>query len=154
MDVEATTAVRQAEVGAAKTMLDRTADRFEVTPSRLVADAGYGSAEMVEVAGVDPSAGSNHMLKADGQVERTDGTFSRTGEFAYDPEGKRLCLPRRQRAEEIPSPLLSKPRWRRPDERTARSSHLRKKAKAAAPMRAQGKMLPEHASAQDRTLRS
>src|ERR1700727_2222798 len=39
MDVEATTAIRQAEVGAAKTMLDRTAEQFEVAPSRLVADA-------------------------------------------------------------------------------------------------------------------
>jgi len=38
MDVEATTAIRQAEVGAAKTMLDRTAAQFDVTPSRLVAD--------------------------------------------------------------------------------------------------------------------
>jgi hypothetical protein len=38
MDVEATTAIRQAEVGAAKTMLDRTAEQFEVAPSRLVAD--------------------------------------------------------------------------------------------------------------------
>jgi hypothetical protein len=47
MDVEATTAIRQAEVGAAKTMLDRTAEQFDVTPSRLVADGGYGSAEMV-----------------------------------------------------------------------------------------------------------
>ena len=35
----------QAEVGAAKTMLDRTAEQFDVTPSRLVADGGYGSAE-------------------------------------------------------------------------------------------------------------
>ena len=32
MDVEATTTVRQAEVGAAKTMLDRTAEQFEVAP--------------------------------------------------------------------------------------------------------------------------
>ena len=47
MDVEATTAVRQAEVGAAKTMIDRTAEQFGVTPARLVGDAGYGSAEMV-----------------------------------------------------------------------------------------------------------
>ena len=31
MDVEATTAIRQAEVGAAK-MLDRTAEQFEVAP--------------------------------------------------------------------------------------------------------------------------
>lgn len=46
MDVEATTAIRQAEVGAARTMIDRTADQFEVTPSGLAADTGYGSAEM------------------------------------------------------------------------------------------------------------
>ena len=46
MDVEATTAIRQAEVGAAKTMLDRPAEQFDVIPSRLVAD-GHGSAEMV-----------------------------------------------------------------------------------------------------------
>src|SRR5271167_4848890 len=39
--VEATTAIRQAEAGAAKTtMLDRTAEQFDVEPSRLVADAG------------------------------------------------------------------------------------------------------------------
>src|SRR5277367_4092559 len=48
MDVEATTAIRQAEVGAAKTMLDRTAEQFDVAPTRLVADGGYGSAEMIE----------------------------------------------------------------------------------------------------------
>jgi hypothetical protein len=30
VDVEATTAIRQAEVGAAKTMLDRTAEQFDV----------------------------------------------------------------------------------------------------------------------------
>ena len=47
MDVEATTAIRQAEVGTAKTMLDRTVEQFDLAPSRLVADAGYGSAEML-----------------------------------------------------------------------------------------------------------
>ena len=58
MDVEATTTIRQAEVGAAKTMLDRTAEQFDVAPSRLVADAGYGSAEMigwlVDERGIEP----------------------------------------------------------------------------------------------------
>ena len=34
MDVEATTAIRQAEVGAAKTMLDRTAEQFDRTSPR------------------------------------------------------------------------------------------------------------------------
>ena len=35
-----TATIRQAEVGEAKTTLDRTAEQFEVAPSRLVADAG------------------------------------------------------------------------------------------------------------------
>jgi hypothetical protein len=47
MDVEATTAIRQAEVGTAKTTVDCTAEQFDVAPRRLVADAGYGSAGMV-----------------------------------------------------------------------------------------------------------
>jgi hypothetical protein len=54
-DVEATTTIRQAEVGAAKTMLDRTAKQFDLTPSRLVADGGYGSADMVGWLNVAPS---------------------------------------------------------------------------------------------------
>ena len=75
MDVEATTAIRQAEVGAAKAMLDRTAKQFEVAPSRLVADAGYGSAEMigwlVDERGIEP-----HVKLMD-KSERTDGALSR-----------------------------------------------------------------------------
>ena len=42
-----TTCVRQAEVTAAKTMIERTANPLEVTPSRLAADTGHGSAEML-----------------------------------------------------------------------------------------------------------
>ena len=56
VDVEATTTIRQAEVGAAKTMLDRTAEQFDLTPSRLVADGGYGSADMVSWLVDDPMA--------------------------------------------------------------------------------------------------
>ena len=41
VDVEATTAVRQAEVGAAQTMLTRTAEAFGLWPERLIADTGY-----------------------------------------------------------------------------------------------------------------
>src|SRR5205823_231848 len=44
VDVEATRAIRQAEVGAAKTMIERTADRFGLKPERLAADSAYGSA--------------------------------------------------------------------------------------------------------------
>ena len=90
MDVEATTAIRQAEVGAAKTMLDRTAEQFDVTPSRLVADAGYGSAEMVgwlvDERGIEP-----HVKLID-KSERTDGTFSRS-DFAFDPDRNLYVCP-------------------------------------------------------------
>jgi hypothetical protein len=39
-DFDATTPARQGEVGAARRMIDRTADQFEVTPSGLAADTG------------------------------------------------------------------------------------------------------------------
>jgi hypothetical protein len=44
MDVEATRAIRQAEVGAAKTMIERTEERFDIKPAYLAADTAYGSA--------------------------------------------------------------------------------------------------------------
>jgi len=54
-------------------MLDRMAERFDVHPSRLVADAGYGSAEMLgrlaEERGIEPH------VKVFDKSERTDGTF-------------------------------------------------------------------------------
>jgi hypothetical protein len=81
MDVEATTAVRQAEVTAAKTMITRTADRFDARPTRLAADTGYGSAEMlawlVDERGIEP-----HVPVFD-KSGRKDGTFSRDA-FNYE----------------------------------------------------------------------
>src|SRR6516165_8597391 len=57
---------------------------------RLVADAGYGSAEMlgwlVDERGIEPH------VKVFDKSERTDGTFSRS-DFAYDPEGNFYVCP-------------------------------------------------------------
>jgi hypothetical protein len=90
VDVEATTAIRQAEVGAAKTMLDRTVEKFDVAPSRLVADASYGSAEMlgwlVDERGIEPH------VKVFDKSEHTDGTFSRS-DFAFDTERNLYVCP-------------------------------------------------------------
>src|SRR3954464_2508095 len=47
VDVEATTAIRQAEVLAAKRMIERARDRFDLCPKRLLGDSAYGSAEML-----------------------------------------------------------------------------------------------------------
>ena len=81
VDVEATRAIRQAEVGAAKTMIERTADRFGLKPGRLAADSAYGSASslnwMVEEQGIAP-----HIPVFD-RSQRSDGTFSRD-DFRFD----------------------------------------------------------------------
>jgi hypothetical protein len=45
LDVKATRAIRQAEVGAAKTMIERTEERFDIKPAYLAADTAYGSAD-------------------------------------------------------------------------------------------------------------
>ena len=95
MDVEATTAVRQAEVGATKTMITRTADRFGTKPARLAADTGYGSAKMLAWL-VDEQHIEPHIPVFD-KSGRKDGTFSRD-DFRYDqaadvyvcPAGKTL----------------------------------------------------------------
>jgi hypothetical protein len=55
VDVEATRAIRQAEVGAARTMLKRTETRFGIKPAFLTADSAYGSADgVVRLTGAFP----------------------------------------------------------------------------------------------------
>jgi IS5 family transposase len=82
VDVEASRAIRQAEVGAARTMIERTEERFGLKPERLAADTAYGAAPMlnwlVEAKGIAP-----HIPVFD-RSKRDDGTFSRS-DFRYDP---------------------------------------------------------------------
>src|ERR1700690_1680738 len=47
VDVEATTAIRQAGALAAKSMIERSMERFDLYPARLLGDSAYGSAEML-----------------------------------------------------------------------------------------------------------
>ena len=81
VDVEATVPIRQAEVGASRTMLVRTADRFGLYPNRLVADTAYGSAEnlawLVHDQAIEP-----HIPVFE-KAERRDGTFSKS-DFVFD----------------------------------------------------------------------
>ena len=74
-------------------MLDRTAEKFDVRPSRLVGDVGYGSAEMIGWL-VDERGIETHVKLMD-KSERTDGTFSQR--LHLRSRRQRLCLPRRQR---------------------------------------------------------
>jgi len=109
IDVEATTAIRQAEVLAAKRMVERALDRCDLYPEKLIGDTGYGAAEMlnwlVEERGIEP-----HIPVWD-KSQRRDGTFSRD-DFAYDherdcytcPAGKELR--QRQKSYRVPPPLV------------------------------------------------
>jgi len=83
MDVEASRAIRQAEVGAAKTMIERTERRFDIKPAYLAADTAYGSADalnwLVNDKKIEP-----HIPVID-KSSRDDGTFSRA-DFVFDKE--------------------------------------------------------------------
>jgi IS5 family transposase len=90
VDVETTRAVRQAETGAARTMIGRTMERFGLYPRALVADTAYGSADMlgwlVYEHGIEP-----HIPVFD-KSGRRDGTFERA-DFTYDHETDTYICP-------------------------------------------------------------
>src|SRR5579871_549691 len=81
VDVEPTTAIRQAEVLAANRMIQRTAKNFALHPIKLLGDSAYGSADMlgwlVDDHGIEP-----HVTVFD-KSARKDGTFARE-DFNYD----------------------------------------------------------------------
>lgn len=100
VDVEATTAIRPAEVTAQRTMIDRTQERFGIWPQRLAADTGYGDAAniawLVHERGIEP-----HIPIFDHARRRT-GSFQRD-EFRYDHQhdlyvcpGSKELFPRRR----------------------------------------------------------
>ncbi len=91
VDVEPTRAIRTAEVGAARTMIERVEERFGLYPERLAADSAYGSSDMlgwlVHERGIEP-----HIPVVDKSAARTDGTFSRE-DFNYDHDGDVYVCP-------------------------------------------------------------
>lgn len=100
MDVEATPALRTAEVKATKAMIDRVEQRFALKPKRLIGDTAYGTAEMLAWM-VGEKNIAPHVPVWD-KGERSDGIFSRS-DFAFDaasnsytcPGGKKLVQYRR-----------------------------------------------------------
>jgi hypothetical protein len=111
VDVEATTAIRQAEMTAAKRMVERSMTRFDLHPERLIGDTAYGSAEMlnwlVNEQGIEP-----HIPVFD-KSHHTDGTFSRE-DFTYDHKRDRYICPagkelrQRQKIYRMPRPLVDR----------------------------------------------
>ena len=94
MDVEATTAVRQAEVTAQRRMLDRTQERFGIWPERLAADTGYGDAAnlawLVHERGIEPHIPVFEKSRTDGSFGRTDFTYDHQADSYTCPGGKQL----------------------------------------------------------------
>jgi hypothetical protein len=90
LTVEATRAIRQAEVGAARTVIERTEGHLELRPERVVADTAYGAAEMlgwlVNERAIEPH---NPVFDKSG---RAGGTFSREA-FAYDQQSDVYICP-------------------------------------------------------------
>jgi transposase len=90
VDVEATTAIRQAEVTAARRMIERSREGFDLYPERLIGDSAYGSAEMlnwlVNDQGIEP-----HIPVFD-KSQRADDTFSRD-DFTYDQQADVYVCP-------------------------------------------------------------
>jgi transposase len=93
--ISASRAIRQAEVGAAKTMISRTEERFGLKPARLAADTAYGSAATLNWI-VNEKKIAPHIPVLD-KSRRDDGSLSRE-DFAFDagrnvyvcPQGKLL----------------------------------------------------------------
>jgi transposase len=90
MDVEASRAIRQAEVGAAKTMIERTEECFGIKPERLAADTAYGSAANLNWV-VNDKKIAPHIPVID-KSKRDDGTFSRE-DFTFYKEGNVYICP-------------------------------------------------------------
>ncbi len=83
MDVEASRAIRRAEVGAAKIMIERTEQRFDIKPTRLAADSAYGSGATLDWL-VNDKKIAPHIPVID-KSNREDGTFSRK-DLSFDKE--------------------------------------------------------------------
>jgi transposase len=140
VDVEATTAIRQAEVGAARAMIDRVQDQFGLYPERVAADSAYGSAEMlnwlVHDRGIEP-----HIPVFD-KSQRTDGTFSRD-DFTYDhatdtyrcPTGKTLQHYRRRFAVPRSGIMKDNSMRYRASKRDCQTCHLEPRCCPKAPAR-------------------
>jgi transposase len=100
LDVEATRSVRQAELGAMQTMLDRTRDRFDIHPERMIADTAYGTGPLLEwlvqERGIAPHIPVvDKSGRADGTFERADFIYNAANDAYICPGGKELKRYRR-----------------------------------------------------------
>jgi transposase len=95
MDVKASRAIRQAEVGAGKTMVERTEMRFDIKPKWLAADTAYGSGPNLNWLVKDKDIAPyipviDKSKREDGSLSREDFTFDKDRNVYVCPQGKLL----------------------------------------------------------------
>ena len=95
VDVEASRAIRQAEVGAARTMIERSEERFGMKPGQLAGDTAYGAAPMlawlVKEQGIAPHIPVfDKSARKDDTLSRADFTFDADQNIYIGPQGKPL----------------------------------------------------------------
>jgi transposase len=137
VDAEASTAVRQAEAGAARTMLTRAAEIFGLWPERLIAGTGCGSAAMpgwpVHEQGIEPRV---PVFDKQAAAQRRHLQPLR---LRLRPPARPLRLPGRQGTPASPPPVRAaapRCRSRRPHALPRRQARLRR-------LRAEAPLLPE-----------
>jgi IS5 family transposase len=157
VDVEATAAHRTEEAEATKVMIERVAERHEITPQRLIGDTAYGTGPMLEWMVQDK--GIEPHVPVWEKTERNDGTFSVT-DFRWDEQANEYRCPRGE-------PLRSE--WRpfktprshvtqadtiiyRSSQRTCASCPLKPRCCPNTPMRKIARSLYEHSRAVARRI--
>ena len=95
MDVKASRAIRQAEVGAGKAMVERTEARFDIKPKWLAADTAYGSGPNLNWLVKDKDIAPyipviDRSKREDGSLSREDFTFDKEHNVYVCPQGKLL----------------------------------------------------------------
>ena len=100
LDVEPTRSIRQAEVGAVRTMIDQVRETHDLKPERLIADTAYGSGAMldwlVKKRGIAPHIPViDKSGRKDGTFERADFTYDTENDLYICPDGKELKQYRR-----------------------------------------------------------
>ena len=89
VDVEATPARTYDEVAATKTMIERTEERLDLKPDRLVADTAYGTGDFL---GWLVGTGIKPHIPVWERPDRTNGMFSRY-DFIFDKERNEYKCP-------------------------------------------------------------
>ena len=158
VDVEATQAYRVSEVNAARTMIDRTEERFGLKPERLLGDGAYGSAELLGWM-VDDKKIAPHvtLLETPGRPTKSftqkDFTYHKGKDVFTCPGGKEL----RQfwRTYKIPRSGITKDKKRLYRSRNTDCSAcaLKDQCCPTSPFKKVGRSIYEHARDEVRRLR-